>query len=816
MRRACSALLVVAGLLSGAVGAAQTKRALLIGIDLYQPKGTTPQCPKDEDCSVGRFTLVAFDNLVGPVNDAELMAEVLTNPKFGFPSQQVRLLLNPDPEHPPGVAAPPGVEVLTAGQTTRSGILAAMQKYLVDEPQPGDTVVFYYAGHGSLQKNSLGNGKLTVQVPVPGSNPVQEKSIPVDSTIVPSDAWTGTLDVLDHEMTRIFNAALDKGVRLTVIFDSCHSGMITRGEHHGRSLLFDGRDVKDASVLPVPSDHVGNGAVVLSAAQQDQEAGADLPPDGTKVVHLQNVVLGQRVVHGYFTYALVKALMELPANVPAAVVFERVKGELLGSYAGQVPEIDAGTARLREPLLPGAGGADMAGTVWAAALQGSLDSVGNATDVVLDIGSLSGIGVGSVFEQETTVEGGKIDLTVKALNGIDSSTVTVSPAGATVEAGDMFVLKKLVRAQSLALHVWMPPANLTETQLTAAAAVVTEAKLESVGDPAEEPWTAELNWNGSVWTLHPAQEHDGGGTMQPSKLSKAVDLGATLTAAALLKHLKPGAKVWVNLPPSRELAAQLKMNEPGGAVQAADSMATAEYVLTGSMSAGGPQYAWYHEKEYEAGPAEPVNDGHSPGCSMTSPYPVRSDWQPVGSGSVAQEAGALDDEVDLLAKGYVWMQRSKSPEMASANTFYHLQLRTLADKNVVTAGSELHTGDKFQWELQSSQPIAGSRWVYLLDIDCRGHVTTVYPKTMPGKSYPDQGDDENNTSTTIHLPLVSKITGPFGEETLVLLSTSAPLTVRDMDTLESKQPATRGGDPFAWSVGLFPYRNAPAQVPAGK
>ena len=135
MRRACSALLVVAGLLSGAVGAAQTKRALLIGIDLYQPKGTTPQCPKDEDCSVGRFTLVAFDNLVGPVNDAELMAEVLTNPKFGFPSQQVRLLLNPDPEHPPGVAAPPGVEVLTAGQTTRSGILAAMQKYLVDLPQ---------------------------------------------------------------------------------------------------------------------------------------------------------------------------------------------------------------------------------------------------------------------------------------------------------------------------------------------------------------------------------------------------------------------------------------------------------------------------------------------------------------------------------------------------------------------------------------------------------------------------------------------------------------------------------------------------------
>ncbi len=54
-----------------------------------------------------------------------------------------------------------GVLVLPASETDRDGILAAMRKYLVDEPKRGDTVVFYDASHGSLRVNSKGT-KLTV------------------------------------------------------------------------------------------------------------------------------------------------------------------------------------------------------------------------------------------------------------------------------------------------------------------------------------------------------------------------------------------------------------------------------------------------------------------------------------------------------------------------------------------------------------------------------------------------------------------------------------------------------------------------------
>ena len=190
------------------------------------------------------------------------MTDLLTSAKFGFPANQVVLLTNPAPPHPR-----PGVTILPASQTTHDGILAAMQKYLVDIPKKGDTVVFYDASHGSLRVNSKGN-KLTVLV--------GGKYVHADSTLVPSDAYTGGYDVRDREMTRIFNAALDKGVHLTVIFDSCHSGGITRGigpKYVERTLAFDPRDINEApDTQTPPSERKENPALIFSAAQQDETA----------------------------------------------------------------------------------------------------------------------------------------------------------------------------------------------------------------------------------------------------------------------------------------------------------------------------------------------------------------------------------------------------------------------------------------------------------------------------------------------------------------------------------------------------------------
>ena len=169
MKPSFAALCALAGVVAAPFAVAQTQRALLIGINTYQPAGTNAEHPAG--CVYGRCELGSFQNLDGSVNDAQAMADLLTSPKFGFPADNVVLLTDPAPPHPR-----PGVTILPATDTTRAGILAAMQKYLVDVPQKGDTVVFYDASHGSLRVNSKGN-KLTVLV--------NGQYVHADSTFVP-------------------------------------------------------------------------------------------------------------------------------------------------------------------------------------------------------------------------------------------------------------------------------------------------------------------------------------------------------------------------------------------------------------------------------------------------------------------------------------------------------------------------------------------------------------------------------------------------------------------------------------------------------
>jgi hypothetical protein len=256
--------------------------------------------------------------------------------------------------------------------------------------------------------------------------------------------------------------------------------------------------------------------------------------------------------------------------------------------------------------------------------------------------------------------------------------------------------------------------------------------------------------------------------------------------------------VWVNLPPSAELAAQLNLHGP---VQLVDSAPAAEYVLTGSLTDSGPQYAWFHRNEYLAGTA--AAGEHSKGCSTSSPYPVRSDWEPSG------DAGSLNAAAVSLATVHVWMQRASQPEMSDeSQDFYHLQIQRVADKSVVTPGAVLRAGEPVQLVLHAGPSVNGARWVYVLDIDCHGNVSTVYPaKDQPAKSYPDQGN-----ALTIVLPVAASIGEPYGVETLVLLSSSAELG--DPQQLNSKGATTRGD--VTWGLERVTFRSVPAATSAGK
>ena len=780
--------------LTGTLAFSQSQRALLIGINTYQPAGTTAEHPAG--CIYGRCELGAFENLDGSVNDAQAMADLLTGPKFGFPANQVALLTNPAPVRPRN-----GIVVLPASQTDHDGILAAMQKYLVDLPKPGDTVVFYDASHGSLRVNSKGT-KLTVLV--------GGKYVHADSTIVPSDAYKGGFDVRDREMARIFNAALDKGIHLTAIFDSCHSGGISRGlglEYKERKLAYDPRDIAEAPELlatgepkHAPTERKENPALVFSAAQQDQTA-KEMPTGAENTEP-----------HGAFTAALIDALNVLPANASASLVYQRVKAVLEGnSVPNQEPDLDASAARRQQPLFGGT--AAEPGKIRAAALQ--MDESGN---VWLDTGRISGIGVDSEFTAISPNKKGQVvKLRVSELAGLSRSKAAfISPAGAKVAPGDVFEVTKWVPADQPSLHVWLWPADFNELQLLAVSDAIAASGITLVADPAEEPWTHALFWDGKNWMLQQA------GAASP------ISLGAQLTTALLKQHVPKDAKLWANLPPPKELASRLVLNEPNGAVQLTTSLASADYALAGSMTADGPAFAWFHKNELAAGPLAAVAHDHTPGCSTKSSYPLRSDWLDMtGIADLRVATDELNKFVKQLAKVHGWLELANNSNGSTIGNYYTLALMPTSGTN----DNPVKQNDEVKLALTSTERVIDRRWVYVLDIDCQGKGSLLYPLGFSENQFPSNSD----TGRQFLLPgaHTMRIGPPFGVDTLIMLSTAEPLPdpfalsfdgvarggTRGIETplsrlLANTSAGTRGIEaevPMNWGISVTTMRSVPKE-----
>lgn len=204
--RGSVALVLAVALAMVASVSAQTKRALVIGINTYIPQGAKapevsspgvlikPGAKLPADLPKGRGS---WSNLRGSVNDAEAIMALL--PRFGFKPENVHLLCD-------RTTMESGDHKLCEAEATREGILGAIRRYLIDASKEGDVAFFYYAGHGSQMKNSK-----------------SRERDGYDESIVPADSIKGALDIRDKEFARLFNQVVDKKAALTAIYDSCHT-----------------------------------------------------------------------------------------------------------------------------------------------------------------------------------------------------------------------------------------------------------------------------------------------------------------------------------------------------------------------------------------------------------------------------------------------------------------------------------------------------------------------------------------------------------------------------------------------------------------
>ncbi|KAJ9659387.1 Ca(2+)-dependent cysteine protease [Neophaeococcomyces mojaviensis] len=144
------------------------RKALLIGINYFGQRG----------------------QLRGCINDVKNMSTYL-NQNFGYAREDM-VILTDDQQN-------------EMSQPKKRNILRAMH-WLVKDAQPNDSLFFHYSGHGGQTPDLDG-----------------DEDDGYDEVIYPVDFRTEG-HIVDDEMHRIMVKPLQPGVRLTAIFDSCHSG----------------------------------------------------------------------------------------------------------------------------------------------------------------------------------------------------------------------------------------------------------------------------------------------------------------------------------------------------------------------------------------------------------------------------------------------------------------------------------------------------------------------------------------------------------------------------------------------------------------
>lgn len=308
---------------------------------------------------INRYPKIPGVDLEGAVNDAELMRSVLTG-RFGFPAETTRSLREAE-----------------ATQEAIRGALGEIAAVVGED----DVVVLFYAGHGSRRTDPRQPGRMV-------------------ESIVPQDSGRGAhpnLDIVDEEIDRWVQKVNEKTSHVTLIFDCCHSGSVTRdpfGERT-REAPVDLRAAVGLFEEPAPAEGRGTAgwlpgrrrAVLIAACRADE------------IVSEHKVFTGDAVIHhGAFTYFLGQALLQASEGATWRDVLEQVAPQVTAQHGRQHPQLEGRIDELLfetrevqpagylEVLAAGEGTVELAGGAAHGVRSGSLWMVGAPGARGLDAG----------------------------------------------------------------------------------------------------------------------------------------------------------------------------------------------------------------------------------------------------------------------------------------------------------------------------------------------------------------------------------------------------------------------------------------------
>ncbi len=405
---------------------------------------------------VGASTYPALDEkfwLKGPANDIDLVQTfLLSNETIPFEAEDVIVLAD-------------GIEGKQA--PTLQAIRDAF-KELAEKVQPGDFVYLHFSGHGSQAPAKDPDSEL---------DGLDELFLPVD--IGPWNDTVGEVEnaLVDDEIGELIGMLRAKGVDVWAVFDSCHSGTVTRAAPTGeddekmRKLepgalgvpqaalvdaegtsrgLEDPRDRADAPVTEPEERREGEGAfVAFFAAQTNETTPEKLMPRSTK-----------DRLQGVFTYTVFETLAERPG-----ITYRQLGQEVLRKYS--VKNLARST-----PLFEG----DLDGVVFGSGETADVrqwPAEKGETKLRLKAGSLHGLTKG----ERLAVMASPADSTEDAVGYVTVDTASTFGATAVLEDGKTLedvprgaFLRKVDAGVELTLRVALPEGDgAAETKMKMAA-----------------------------------------------------------------------------------------------------------------------------------------------------------------------------------------------------------------------------------------------------------------------------------------------------------------------------------------------------------
>ena len=275
--------------------------ALLIGIDGYKPNRL-------------------YKDLKGAVRDVNLVASYLLE-TLKIPAKRVFKLTSPNPE------VTQTIEIKDLEPTYEN--IVAKFNAITEIAQPGEQVYIYYSGHG---------GRATTIYPELKGGADQ-----YDEGIVPMDIGTGGRYLLDVELATLLKRMTDKGLIVTVIMDSCHSGGATRGDAAIRSG--DGTD----TTPPTKKSSVAEDEELI-ANWKAQTGGLDgdiawVPPANNYLLlaacrpneYAYEYAFDGKERHGALTYWLIQTLATSSTGLSFRKLYDRVCAQIQSKFPQQLP-----------------------------------------------------------------------------------------------------------------------------------------------------------------------------------------------------------------------------------------------------------------------------------------------------------------------------------------------------------------------------------------------------------------------------------------------------------------------------------------------